>query len=140
MANGDVTLNELSTLIAQLHNEREEVESRLAEVDEQLRAVEITMRLCRKNGLHEPDAYKSLASELKGKKQLEALVLIASRSGDSFKVVDAKRLMLEAGLIKRPKNALSMLYTLISRSGRFKRVAPGEYRLITTSQPSLLKS
>ena len=75
---------------------------------------------------------------LKGKTQLDALIHIASRNDGHFKVVDAKRLMVESGIIKKPKNALSMLYTIINRSGKFDKVSPGEYKLVTQEQTQFL--
>ena len=131
MTNGSSTMNDLANLIARLQQERIEAEKQLAQVDEQVRAVETTLHLLRQNGAsQEPEIFKSLVSELKGKKQLDAMRLIASKNKGILKVNDAKRLMLEAGLIHNPKNAASILYTLISRSGEFEKVEPGEYKLI----------
>jgi len=129
--NGGVLLDELSSLIVKLRHERDEVVKQLNELDEQILAVETTISLYRKAGkIQEPEAYKSIVPELEGRTLIDALKHIASRSGGSLKVTDAKRLMSEAGLIRNPKNALSMLYTIMSRSGEFERIAPGEYRLI----------
>ncbi len=131
MANGSSTLDELSGLIGKLRNERDKVEKELAKIDEQISAVELTISILRKTViLQEPEAYRNIVSELRGKTQLEALIHIASKSGGQFRVIDAKRLMSEAGLIKNPKNALSMLYTIIARSGKFERIASGEYKLL----------
>lgn len=133
--NGGVLLDELSNLIVKLRRERDGVEKQLSELDEQIKAVETTINLYRKTGkIREPQAYKSIVPELKNRTHLDALRHIALRSGGSLKVTDAKRLMSEAGLIRNPKNALSMLYTIISRSGEFERIAPGEYRLISHVQ------
>jgi len=138
MPNGNSMLSELSRLIADLRREREEIGKRLAEADNQIQAVEVTMNLYRKTGVvHEPAAYKTLALELQGMTQLKALIHIASKTNGRLKVVDAKRLMLEAGLIRNPKTALSMLYTIISRSGKFEKTSPGKYRLVTPEQIQL---
>ena len=135
MTNGSSTMNDLANLIARLQQERIEAEKQLAQVDEQVIAVETTLRLLRQNGAsQEPEIFKSLVPELKGKKQLDAMRLIASKNMGILKVTDAKRLMLEAGLIRNPKNAASILYTLISRSGEFEKVEPGEYKLIGSQQ------
>lgn len=135
MPNGNSILSELSRLMADLRREREEIGENLARIDDQIRSVEVTMNLYRKTGkTHEPAVYKTLASELQGKTQLQALIHIASKTNGRLKVVDAKRVMLEAGLIRNPKNALSMLYTIISRSGKFEKTSPGKYRLVTPEQ------
>jgi hypothetical protein len=133
--NGGVLLDGLSNLIVKLRHERDDIEKQLNQLDEEIRAVETTISLYRKAGkIHEPEAYKSIVPELQGRTHIDALRHIASRSGGRLKVTDAKRLMSEAGLIRNPKNALSMLYTIISRSGEFERIAPGEYRLISHVQ------
>lgn len=143
MANGRTTLDELSYLIGQLRHERDKIQKQLADVEEELRAVEITMNLYRRAGVsYEPEAYKSIVPELQGKTLVGALTHIASKSGGILKVVDAKRLLSEAGMIRNPKNALSMLYTMMSRSGKFEKVDRGEYRLldaqrVDTQQASL---
>ena len=133
--NGSVLLDELTRLIVDLRRKRADVERQLIELDEQLEAVETTINLYRKAGkIHEPEVYKSIVPELQGRTHIDALQYIASRSGGHLKVTDAKRLMSEAGLIRNPKNALSMLYTIINRSGKFERIAPGEYRLLSHVQ------
>lgn len=135
MPNGSSILSELSRIIADLRREREGIQKKLAEVDYAIEAVEVTMNLYRKTGIiHEPAAYKTLALELQGKTQLQALIHIASKTNGRLKVVDAKRVMLEAGLIRNPKTALSMLYTVINRSGKFEKTSPGKYRLVTPEQ------
>ena len=134
MANGNSILAELSRFVADLHRKRDKAAKQLAEIDEEVKAVETTINLYRTDGaLYEPEAYKSIVPELQGKHHIDALVHIASRSdGNIIKVVDAKRLMTEAGLLRNPKSALPMLYTIISRSGRFEKVSPGIYRLMPT--------
>jgi len=133
--NGSVLLDELTRLIVDLRRNRADLERQLIELDEQLAAVETTINLYRKAGkIHEPEVYKSIVPELKGRTHIDALKHIASRSGGRLKVTDAKRLMSEAGMIRNPKNALSMLYTIISRSNEFEKIAPGEYRLISHVQ------
>lgn len=139
MANSDAALSELSNLIARLNQEKANVSQRLTEIETQVRAVEITMRLIRHNGKHaEPDSYDALVAKLKKDKnkgkitQMDALVTIATAIGDNgaFKVQDAKRVMLNAELISNPKNADSVIYALIDRSDKFEKVVPGEYKLI----------
>jgi hypothetical protein len=133
--NGSVLLDELTRLIVELRRKRADVDKQLIEVDEQIEAVETTISLYRKAGkIHEPEIYKSIVPELHGRTHIDALQYIASSSGGHLKVTDAKRLMTEAGLLRNPKNALSMLYTIIGRSGKFERIAPGEYRLISHVQ------
>lgn len=138
--NGSALLDELTRLIVDLRRKRAEVESQIIELEEQIEAVETTISLYRKAGkIYEPEAYKSIVPELEGRTHLDALQYIASKGDGRLKVTDAKRLMSEAGLLRNPKTALSMLYTIISRSGKFERIAPGEYRLISHVQQSLIR-
>jgi len=139
MANSDMVLVELSKLIGTLRRQESETKQALDSILEQIKAVEITMRLCRHNGAQAtPDIHDALVAELRKAKaqkktQMDGLMLIADKNG-SIKVKEAQRFMAEAGFISNPKNAASILYTLISRSGKFEKVKPGEYRLIGAQQ------
>ena len=139
MANSDMVLVELSKLIGTLRKQESETKQALDGILEQIKAVEITMRLCRHNGAQAiPDIHDALVAELRKvkaqkKTQMDGLMLIAGKDG-SIKVKEAQRLMVEAGFISNPKNAASILYTLISRSEKFEKVKPGEYRLIGVQQ------
>ena len=67
----------------------------------------------------------------KGLTQAQALERLAKSNGGRFKMRDAKRALLDAGLIKTAKNANNILYNVIQREeGKWKRVAPGEYALV----------
>lgn len=129
-------------LIGRLQKERREVCQRLAELDEQVKAVETTISLIKHNGNQaEAKTYDALIEKLKedknqGKTQMDALITTASAIGNkgAFKVRDAKRVMISAGLIKNPKNADSVIYALIDRSDRFEKVRPGQYKLIEAQQ------
>jgi len=61
--------------------------------------------------------------------QAQALKKIALQGGGTFATTAAKQLLLKAGLIKSPKNANNILFSVINRSGLFDRVTPGVYRL-----------
>lgn len=140
MANSDMVLVELSNLIGTLRRQESETKQALDGILEQIKAVEITMRLCRHNGAQAtPDIHDALVAELRKAKsqkktQMDALMLIAGRNNGHIKVTNAQRLMVESGFIANPKNAASILYTLISRSEKFEKVKPGEYKLIGAQQ------
>jgi len=134
MANGSLVNNELSALLAGLRAERKNRQQQVDEIDQRIAAVETTLALLRqRSGL--PEERGPDISDLLGKRQLDALVTIAKKKDGCFKVQEAKRLMLRAGLIRNPKNANSILYTLLGRhADKFERVAPGEFRLIGTGR------
>jgi len=129
------TLNELTNLTNKLRNQRAIIQKQISELDEQIRAVEHTMHLLNLDGKASVTNFdNSIIFELHGKTYLGALEYIASKNNNIIKVTDAKRLMVQAGLIKNAKNALSMLYTIIARSEKFKKISPGEYKLIDSQQ------
>ncbi len=67
----------------------------------------------------------------KGLTQAQALERIAKENGGRFKMKDAKRILVAAGLIKTAKNANNILHNVVQREeGKFRRIAPGEYELV----------
>src|ERR1035438_406660 len=68
-------------------------------------------------------------ASLRGMKQVDALEKIAQHNGGEIRTADAKRLFLQAALIKNPKNANNIIFGVIQRSGLFERVEKGVYRL-----------
>jgi hypothetical protein len=124
----DSFLEALAKLIRAARDEYEGYQAQANEALTRIKALEVTEKFYR--GTHHLPEPKTIADELTGLKQLPALMKIAERNGGTFKVQEARRLMTQAGLIKSKKNASSILYTLIARSGIFERVAPGQYRLM----------
>jgi hypothetical protein len=130
MMNGaDSFLEELARLIHLARQEYEGYQAQASEALGKLKALEVTERLYRES--HRLPEPRTAADDLRGLTQLQALFKIAQMNGGHFKVQEARRLMTQAGLLKSKKNASSILYTLIARSGMFVRVAPGEYRIDT---------
>lgn len=66
---------------------------------------------------------------LRGLSQKQAVIAIAKANGGVVKAQDAKRLMIEAGIMKNTKNSTRMVHNAIINSERFDRIAPGEFRL-----------
>jgi hypothetical protein len=71
----------------------------------------------------------SLLARLAGMSQTQGLVAIARANNGVIKAQEAKRILIEAGRMTKTKNSTSAIHTLINRSGRFERIAPGTYRL-----------
>ena len=61
--------------------------------------------------------------------QVQAVVAIAKHYGGVVKAQDAKHLMIRAGVMRNTKNSTNITHNVITRSGQFERIAPGEYRL-----------
>jgi hypothetical protein len=115
---------EVFKLYERLQSRRELLKEQLADVEKEFEAVSITVKLL---GLPTP-GMSGLA--LEGMTQLEALIAIAKANNNILIVKVARRLMTKAGLFKNPKNASSVLFTTIGRSGRFKSVGKGQYMLL----------
>lgn len=96
-----------------------------------LQAVVTTMNLVR-GGVAETEVQADdYIRGFRGLTQVQALIKLAQDNGTNrFRIADAKRLLISAGLIKSKKNASNILYNAIQRSEKFERVAPGEYQLI----------
>lgn len=74
------------------------------------------------------------ARRLRGMTQQDALIEIAEANNGIIRVIEAKRIMIDAGMIKgKVSNAASHMYHTLSRSPRFERIAPGEFRLLSDS-------
>jgi hypothetical protein len=130
MRSREVILDELVGLIVRLRNRKAEIEAQLSSLEAQINAVETTLKLLKDE--RSPDLSQmnsSFISELHDKSLIEALITIAQKRENRLIVKEAKRLLIQAGLINNAKNALSILYTTISRSGRFEKIKPGEYKV-----------
>ncbi|HEX4577772.1 MAG TPA: hypothetical protein VH117_10510 [Edaphobacter sp.] len=73
-------------------------------------------------------------ASLRGMTQIKALEKIARHNGGRLLTSDAKRYLVQAGLIKNPKNANNIIFSVIQRSNQFERLEPGVYRL-TADKP-----
>ncbi len=139
MSNNDSTYMELIALRDRLDARQTELQGELEDVTRKLESVSTTLALldgsttmpvAHRIAVARPVAASIDIASLRGLKQVEALTKIAQHGGGRLRTVDAKKLMLQAGLIKNPKNANNILFSVIQRSGKFERVEPGVYRLI----------
>ncbi|MGA9510548.1 MAG: hypothetical protein WBV55_18150 [Candidatus Sulfotelmatobacter sp.] len=67
--------------------------------------------------------------QLRNLTQVQAVVAIAKHNGGIVKAQDAKHLMIQAGVMRNTKNSTNIAHNVILRSGKFERIAPGEFRL-----------
>lgn len=142
MSNNDSTYMELIALRDRLDARQTELQSELEDVTRKLESVSTTLALLDGNDAmplaHRVSLVRSDRSttasidiaSLRGLKQVEALTKIAQHNGGQIRTAVAKKLFLQAGLIKNPKNANNILFAVIQRSGKFERVDHGVYRLI----------
>jgi hypothetical protein len=132
MVTQDSTQTGLLNLIAELRAREKEQETALDETRRNIDAVQRALTLLRERyGLPGEEANRKLPLEsLKGKTHLQALIAIAKSSNGRVKVIEAKRTLLEAGILTKPKIAYQQITSTLIRSDRFERAAPGEYRLV----------
>jgi hypothetical protein len=143
MRTNDTTYTELLTLRDRLDRHQAEIQRELDEVNKNLDSVSRTLELLDRASSDGTPAPRPLTSvnraptdsidvaSLRGMKQVDALKKIAEHGGGQVKTSIAKKLFLQAGLIKNPKNANNILFAVIQRSGLFERVEPGVYRFIS---------
>lgn len=132
MVTQETSLSGLLNLIADLRAREKDQEMALDETRQNIDAVQRALALLReRNGLpaDEPIPRFSPAS-FQGKTQVQALVTIAQHSQGYIKVTEAKRILLEAGVLPRAKTAYQQVTSTLIRSRRFEKAGPGEYRLV----------
>ena len=141
MKNNDQTYMDLVAWRDRLDARQTELQRELDDVSRKLESVSTALALLdgtppplsHRVALTGPALRESVAidvASLRGLKQVDALTKIAQHGGGQFQTIVAKKLLLQAGLIKNPKNANNIMFSVIQRSGKFERVEPGVYRLI----------
>jgi hypothetical protein len=136
MANGTTAaIDELLKILSQLRKGHEQTFSRLAELEQDMEAIETTLRYLKARQPAEIQAAID-PNELRSMTQIKALIAVAKSNNGDLKVTEAKRLMLQAGLFQNSKNASQIIYNVIKRSDVFVKVRPGIYRLKSV-QPRL---
>ncbi len=142
MRNNDATYTELLKIRDRLDREQTELQRRMDEINKNLESVSRTLELLdhtADESVTETDTHSASSrisggtidiASLRGMTQLQALEKIAQQGGGTLRTPTAKRLFLQAGLIKNVKNANNIIFSVIHRSGVFERVDRGVYRLI----------
>jgi hypothetical protein len=142
MRTNDGTYTELMSLRDRLDRQHEQLQRQVDDVRKKLESVSMTLAMLddgdsssetssSANVVRASSSGVSDFSSLRGMTQIEALKKLAEHGGGEFRTIDAKRIFLQVGLIKSPKNANNILFSVIQRSGLFERTAPGAYRLRT---------
>jgi len=133
MENNKQAFQELEELKQRLQAKMESLQQELQDTKLKYQSVLTTLELLGyKTGLNlSSESTIADISGFKGLTQFQALQRIARNNNGRFRLKDAKRILLGAGLIKTAKNANNIIYNVIQREeGKFKRVAPGEYELV----------
>ena len=128
--NSQQQIDQLRALKERLQNQEVKQRQRLTDITEKLKAVTLTIGLLGEERENEDTSPGVSARELQGMKQVDALVYIAKHNNGRVRIVEAKKLFTKSGVMKVTKNSYGILYTVIHRSGKFKRSGPGEYELL----------
>ena len=120
-------------LLHDLDSKKQQIEAeysrKLEILTKQIEAVNTTVRLLKQRA-GSPESELSIeVPDVSGMKQVEAVAAIAQRNNGHVKVKDAVRILKAADILKA-KRAWGALHSVIQRSRRFKKVAPGEFELV----------
>jgi hypothetical protein len=123
---------DLENLKRRLSQRVERLKADLIDAEHELQAADLTLDLLKRGRYVDAESAEETDStylkEFEGLTQVQGLEKLAKDSGKNrFKLKEAVKTLTAAGLIKSQKNGRTILFTAIQRSGRFKRVAPGEY-------------
>jgi hypothetical protein len=132
MSNNMHVSDEVSKLYESLLIKRDKLKEQLADVEKQFDAVATTLKLM---GLPTPGMSNL---NLAGKTHLKALIEIAKLNDNILVIKTARRLMTRANMFGNPKNASSILFTAVSRSGKFKALSKGKYELLEIKEPKMV--
>ena len=109
----------------------------MAEIDREIDAVSITVRLLREAEHTVPASEKKITipSDLKGKSARAACVEIAKSNDGVSRVSDVRVALVKAGILKEGKNTWGIVYTTLNRSKDFEKLGtPGTFRLVTANR------
>lgn len=101
-------------------------------IDEQLTAVETTLKLLRKFQTEPGGKQEALVvnpEELKGLTQPNAIRLIAYKNNGIITIKGVRPLLEKAGVLRKTKNWYNVIYGVINKSGQFEHIGPGKYKL-----------
>jgi len=118
----------------QLLEKRERLMRPLQELDQEIEHVSATVRALQKTNPSYPRVDPQLTEEfpigkLRRLTQVQALIVIAKHYNGTIRAQEAKRLLIKAGVMRETKNSTNIIHSVILRSDKFSRIAPGEYRL-----------
>ncbi len=132
---GNGHAKDLLGLLQHLKTQRSSVEAefqqKASKLDKKIEVAESALKLLQEElGVELPVEAHIRAAEFKGKTQLEVMEEIARKNDNRVKVNQAKTILTAIGRMKPSKNSWGAIYTALSRSPKFEKCGPGEFRLI----------
>jgi hypothetical protein len=131
----DTTKQRLVELRDEITSQLQEAKSKVETLEYQLDAINTTLALLDaplSSRLEFSDQSKRfiVPGNLSGMTQAKALAALAKSNGGKVRLVDAHKVFREFGLMKETKNWYNILFNVVTKSDKFERCGPGEYRLI----------
>ena len=123
---------DLIDLKSRLEKQRDDLASQIERVDKEIQSVLTTLRLLGHHGNKADDIVQQtlVVPDLQGLTQHDALIKLARANNNRVRISQAKDILLHEKLISSPKHAYTILYNVLTKSDRFKKVRPGEFELI----------
>jgi hypothetical protein len=75
-------------------------------------------------------------AKLKHLSHRQAVIVLARHNGGTIKAQDARRILIQSGIMSDTKNSTNMAHNAILQSGAFERIGRGEFRLKEAKQKS----
>jgi hypothetical protein len=127
----DLTVKYLTEHRRSLLERRERLVRPLQDLDQEIEHVDATLRSIQIKvptvSIPKQDLFP--IGKLRNLTQVQALVVIAKHHNGIVRAQEAKRLLIQAGVMRETKNSTNIIHAVILRSEKFERVRPGEYRL-----------
>jgi len=102
----------------------------LHQLDKEIEGITITLGLVLQGShVSTSESTNFPLEKLRGLSHKKAVLVIARQNGGVITAQDAKRIMIQAGVLKEGKNSTHMVHNAIISSEKFDRVGRGEYRL-----------
>ncbi len=125
------TVQYLTQMKRELLAKREKLLKPVQEIEREIEHVTSTLSVVLRIGvLDEKESTLGFpVKKLRGMTQAQALIAVAEYNGGTIKALEARAILVAAGVMRNTKNTARMIHSLIARSEAFLRTGRGEYRL-----------
>lgn len=122
----------LHDVVSKLKIKRDGLQKALAQTEAEIQAVETTLSLLSQNA-SKPDRLTEIFTEgaynFKNKTQKQCLIDIAKRNDGVLRVSQARKILTDAGIFKKGRNAWGAIHTTLVRSKEFEKTGAGVFQL-----------
>jgi hypothetical protein len=130
MADREQAIAYLANMKRNLTARKDELMRPVQELDKEVEHVTATLAILLRNKTSEAIEQSEFPLEkLRGLSQTQAVIAIARHNGGVIKAQDAKRIMIQAKVMRDTQNSTNMTHNAILQSEKFERIGRGEFRL-----------